>query len=190
MRVAQAAQVLVLGEVAARGEALVPGGSTPGERAVLARSRAGDGRGELAWVLGVHPATAARRQATVAFVTGSGLPAQRVARTGGRGAGRSDAPARPDEPGRPDEPDPEPDRRSGAVDVVEPGAADEVRLARDRGSRHARPTDASRGPDPSCPPDESLPPETPDLPGGSGRTHLPTAPGESSPTQRADGDDP
>ncbi|WP_298992383.1 HNH endonuclease signature motif containing protein [uncultured Pseudokineococcus sp.] len=87
VRVAQAAQVLVLGEVAARGEALVPGGLTPGERLVLARSRAGDGRGELATVLGVHPATAARRQATVAFVTGSGLPAQRVARTGGRGAG-------------------------------------------------------------------------------------------------------
>ncbi|MEJ5869196.1 hypothetical protein WDV85_15745, partial [Pseudokineococcus sp. 5B2Z-1] len=87
VRVAQAAQVVVLGEVAARGEALVPGGLTPGERAVLARSRAGDGRGELAGVLGVHPATAARRQATVAFVTGAGLPAQRVARTGGRGAG-------------------------------------------------------------------------------------------------------
>ncbi len=87
VRVAQAAQVAVLGEVAARGEALVPGGLTPGERAVLARSRAGDGRGELAGVLGVHPATAARRQATVAYVTGSGLPAQRVARTGGRGAG-------------------------------------------------------------------------------------------------------
>ncbi|WP_298990474.1 HNH endonuclease signature motif containing protein [uncultured Pseudokineococcus sp.] len=87
VRVAQAAQVAVLGEVAARGEALVSGGLTPGERVVLARSRAGDGRGELATVLGVHPATAARRQATVAFVTGSGLPAQRVARTGGRGAG-------------------------------------------------------------------------------------------------------
>ncbi|WP_298805992.1 HNH endonuclease signature motif containing protein [uncultured Pseudokineococcus sp.] len=87
VRVAQAAQVVVLGEVAARGEALVPGGLTPGERAVLARSRAGDGRGELAGVLGVHPATAARRQATVAFVTGAGLPVQRVARTGGRGAG-------------------------------------------------------------------------------------------------------
>ncbi|WP_298803849.1 HNH endonuclease signature motif containing protein [uncultured Pseudokineococcus sp.] len=87
VRVSQAAQVVVLGEVAARGEALVPGGLTPGERAVLARSRAGDGRGELAGVLGVHPATAARRQATVAYVTGSGLPAQRVARTGGRGAG-------------------------------------------------------------------------------------------------------
>ncbi|MEJ5868128.1 hypothetical protein WDV85_10300 [Pseudokineococcus sp. 5B2Z-1] len=74
VRVAQAAQVVVLGEVASRGEALVPGGLTPGERAVLARSRAGDGRGELAGVLGVHPATAARRQATVAFVTGAGLP--------------------------------------------------------------------------------------------------------------------
>ncbi|WP_298992295.1 HNH endonuclease signature motif containing protein [uncultured Pseudokineococcus sp.] len=87
VRVAQAAQVVVLGEVASRGEAVVPGGLTPGERVVLARSRAGDGRGELAGVLGVHPATAARRQATVAFVTGSGLPVQRVARTGGRGAG-------------------------------------------------------------------------------------------------------
>lgn len=87
VRVAQAAQVLVLGEVASRGDALVPGGLSAGERAVLARSRAGDGRTELASVLEVHPATAARRQATVAFVTGSGLPARRVTRTGGHGAG-------------------------------------------------------------------------------------------------------
>ncbi|MEJ5868599.1 DUF222 domain-containing protein [Pseudokineococcus sp. 5B2Z-1] len=114
--------------------------------------------------------------------------------------GRPDERGRPDEPGRPDDPEREPGRRSGAVDVVEPGAADEVRRARERGSRHVRPTDASCGPDPSCPPDESPPDESPpdvspppgtsDLPGGGGRTDLPTAPSEPSSTQRADGDDP
>ncbi|MEJ5946069.1 DUF222 domain-containing protein [Pseudokineococcus basanitobsidens] len=87
VRVAQAVQVLVIGEVASRGDALVPSGLDPAARALLARSRAGDGRAELARALGVHPATAARRQATAAYVTGAGMPPRRVARTGGAGAG-------------------------------------------------------------------------------------------------------
>ena len=87
VRVAQAAQLAVVGEVAARGEALVPPGADPAARALLARSRAGDGRVELGRVLGVHPATAARRQATAAYVTGAGLALQRISQTGGSGAG-------------------------------------------------------------------------------------------------------
>ena len=87
VRVAQAAQLAVVGEVAGRGEALVPPGADPAARALQARSRAGDGRVELGRVLGVHPATAARRQATAAYVTGAGLPLQRIAQTGGAGAG-------------------------------------------------------------------------------------------------------